>query len=88
MRVFLAARAGEPLSMETHPGAGWSPSVLDEVRAMGVEVREVPRMAAFGRIHGIRWFAEAGEWEGVADPDWEGTALGPRPQEQLTIRQE
>ncbi len=79
---------GEPLSMETHPGAGWSRSVLDEVRSMGVEVREIPRMAAFGRIHGIRYFAEAGEWEGVADPDWEGTALGPRPQVRPPSRQE
>jgi len=71
---------GGPLFMETHQGPGWSASVLEEVRAMGIEVREVLRTGAFGRIHGIRYFSETGHWEGVADPDWEGTALGARRQ--------
>jgi gamma-glutamyltranspeptidase/glutathione hydrolase len=70
--------AADGFTMETHPGAGWTPEVVEAVRAMGMEVREVSRGGAFGRIHGIRHFSGTGHWEGVADPDWEGTALGPR----------
>jgi len=65
-------------SMETHVGAGWSPALVEAVRYLGMEVREVPREAAFGRIHGIRYHPATGQWEGVADPDWEGTAMGAR----------
>jgi gamma-glutamyltranspeptidase/glutathione hydrolase len=65
-------------TMETHDGAGWSSELVEAVRALGLEVRETPRTGAFGRIHGIRFNAETGRWEGVADPDWEGTALGAR----------
>lgn len=72
------APGGSGFSMETHRGAGWSADLLSEVRALGLNVREVPREAAFGRIHGIRFNAATGRWEGVADPDWEGSALGPR----------
>jgi len=74
----VAGGLGGPLAMETHTGPGWSPSIVEEVRAMGIEVREVDRTGAFGRIHGIRYFSGTGQWEGVADPDWEGTALGAR----------
>jgi len=74
----VAGGLGGPLSMETHQGPGWNLHLVDEVRALGIEVREVDRTAAFGRIHGIRFFSSTGQWEGVADPDWEGTAMGPR----------
>ena len=70
--------AAAGFTMETHVGAGWTPEVVEAVRAMGLEIREVAREGAFGRIHGIRHFPASGQWEGVADPDWEGTALGPR----------
>ncbi len=66
------------LVLETHAGAGFTPEFAEEVRALGYRVRETAREAAFGRIHGIRYHRESGLWEGVADPDWEGTALGPR----------
>ena len=66
------------ISMETHVGAGWHPQLVESVRDMGFQVREVPRTGAFGRIHGIHYNAVTGQWEGVADPDWEGTALGAR----------
>jgi gamma-glutamyltranspeptidase len=69
---------GGALSMETHPGPGWSRTVVEAVRSLGVDVREVERPGAFGRVHGIRYFSETKTWEGVADPDWEGTALGAR----------
>ena len=72
------APAGVGFTMETHTGAGWSSDLVEAVRALGLEIRETPREAAFGRIHGIRYNAATGRWEGVADPDWEGTALGAR----------
>jgi len=72
------APAGIGFTLETHTGAGWSSDLVEAVRALGLEIREVPRRAAFGRIHGIRYNAETGRWEGVADPDWEGSALGAR----------
>lgn len=65
-------------NMETHYGAGWNGNLIREVRNLGLRVQEVPREAAFGRIHGIRFNSATGRWEGVADPDWEGSALGPR----------
>ncbi|MFH1766186.1 MAG: gamma-glutamyltransferase, partial [Gemmatimonadota bacterium] len=64
--------------LETHEGAGYTPGLVEAVRALGLSVRETPSEAAFGRIHGIRHYAEAGRWEGVADPDWGGSALGAR----------
>jgi gamma-glutamyltranspeptidase/glutathione hydrolase len=72
------AQGSDGIEMETHVGAGWHPDVVEGVRALGLRVREVPRMGGFGRIHGIYYDAATGEWEGVADPDWEGTALGAR----------
>ena len=73
---IAAGRGG--VSMETHVGAGWHADVVEGVRALGLEIREVARTGAFGRIHGIHYNAVTGQWEGVADPDWEGTALGAR----------
>ena len=64
--------------LETHEGAGFTPELVEAVRALGLTVRETPREAAFGRVHGIRYFSETGRWEGVADPDWGGSALGAR----------
>ncbi len=74
----IASGRSGGVSMETHVGAGWHPDVVEGVRALGLEVREVPRTGAFGRIHGIHYNAVTGQWEGVADPDWEGSALGAR----------
>lgn len=69
---------GDGISAETHIPVGWSPEVLGRLEAMGFEVEPVPRTGAFGRIHGIQRDAARGVWIGVADPDWEGTAAGPR----------
>jgi len=66
------------VTLETHEGAGYSSELAQGIRGLGIRVREVPREAAFGRIHGIRYHARTGRWEGVADPDWGGSALGPR----------
>ncbi len=75
----IAPGMGGGFAMETHLGAGWAPETVEAVEAlMGVDITSTNRTGAFGRIHGIRFNAETGRWEGVADPDWEGTALGPR----------
>jgi gamma-glutamyltranspeptidase/glutathione hydrolase len=74
----IAPGFGGGFSMETHPGAGWSRDLVESVRAMGMEIREVPRESAFGRIHGIAFDVASATWVGVADPDWEGSALGAR----------
>jgi gamma-glutamyltranspeptidase/glutathione hydrolase len=74
----IAPGFGGGYSMETHAGAGWTLDLVESVRAMGLEIREVSRESAFGRLHGIRFDAHTGTWEGVADPDWQGTALGAR----------
>lgn len=66
------------LLLEAHEGAGFSEDFLRTVESLGMSVRAVPRTAAFGRIHGIRYHAETGRWEGAADPDWGGSALGAR----------
>ncbi len=72
------APSGDGFNMETHPGAGWTEGAVEVVRGMGLEIRPIPREGAFGRLHAIRYDSETGLWTGVADPDWEGTALGPR----------
>lgn len=77
----LAAARVHPIdggiAMETSPGIGWGPEVVAEVESWGMEVQEVEREGAFGRIHGIWVDGETGEVVGVADPDWEGAAILP-----------
>lgn len=65
------------VSLEVSTGMGFDAPALAALRAMGVEVGEVARAGAFGRIHAVRWHPETGEWEGAADPDWEGVAAAP-----------
>jgi gamma-glutamyltranspeptidase/glutathione hydrolase len=72
------AAAGSGFNAETSPGIGWTEDELTEMRALGIEIDAQPRTGAFGRIHGIQYDAETGTWIGAADPDWEGTARGPR----------
>ena len=77
----LAAARVHPIdggiAMETSPGIGWGPEVVAEVESWGMEVQEVEREGAFGRIHGIWVDGATGELIGVADPDWEGAAIVP-----------
>ena len=77
----LAAARVHPIdggiAMETSPGIGWSSDDVAEVESWGLEVQEVERAGAFGRIHGIWVDPETGEMVGVADPDWEGAAVVP-----------
>jgi gamma-glutamyltranspeptidase/glutathione hydrolase len=61
----------EKLSLEMTPERGWPPAVAEALRTADFEVASVERHAAFGRVHLV---ARAGDtWQGVADPDWEGT---------------
>ena len=77
----LAAARVHPIdggiAMETSPGIGWSSVDVAEVESWGLEVQEVERAGAFGRIHGIWVDPETGEMVGAADPDWEGAAMVP-----------
>lgn len=65
------------LRAETSPMIGWSEAELAEMRALGLDVEEVERSGAFGRVHGIQLDPVTGTWIGAADPDWEGVARGP-----------
>lgn len=72
------AGASGGIMAETSPTIGWTASELEEMRALGVQVLEVPRTGAFGRVHGIEFDPVTGTFVGAADPDWEGAARGPR----------
>jgi len=63
----------EQINLEMTPQRGWNMSVADSLKAAGFDVTRVDRHAAFGRVHLI---AKSGDnWQGVADQDWEGTAV-------------
>ena len=67
------------LDTETSPIIGWTQAQLDDIRALGIEITETPRAGAFSRVHAIQYDGDTGTWYGVADPDWEGSARGPTP---------
>ncbi|MDX1493907.1 MAG: gamma-glutamyltransferase [Longimicrobiales bacterium] len=73
----VAGGRGDALNAETSPGIGWTEAELQEMRALGLEIQEVPRSGAFGRVHGVQFDPLTGTWIGGADPDWEGVARGP-----------
>ena len=74
----VAHASGGAFNAETSPGIGWTEQELSAMRALGLEIREVPRSGAFGRVHGLQFDPVARVWIGAADPDWEGSARGPR----------
>ena len=62
----------ERMNLEMTPERGWPIAVADALEAAGFQVTPVQRHAAFGRVHLV---ARSGDtWQGVADPDWEGSA--------------
>jgi gamma-glutamyltranspeptidase/glutathione hydrolase len=73
------AFGGGGYSAETSPDIGWTDDEVAQMRALGIQVEEQPGTGSFGRVHGIQYDAATGTWIGAADPDWEGTARGPRP---------
>ncbi len=63
--------------VEMHEGTTWSQEDITALKAMGLEVVEVDRTGAFGRVHAIYFDAATQTWTGSADPDWEGTSEAP-----------
>jgi gamma-glutamyltranspeptidase/glutathione hydrolase len=69
-RVAYAYKA----NLEMTPERGWPISVADALKTFGFEIESVEQHASFGRVHLVARTGDA--WDGVADPDWEGTAAG------------
>lgn len=65
------------VEIELDTGLGFDSTVVAALRDLGIEVDPVERSGAFGRIHAVRWHPDTGEWEGAADPDWEGVTAVP-----------
>ena len=61
----------EKINLEMTPERGWPFEIDGELRAAGFETERVEQHAAFGRVHLVARDGDA--WQGVADPDWEGT---------------
>lgn len=64
----------EKINLEMTRQRGWSRAVEKSLKTAGFEVTEVKRHASFGRVHLVARSADT--WQGVADQDWEGTAVG------------
>jgi gamma-glutamyltranspeptidase/glutathione hydrolase len=64
---------GEQINLEMTPDRGWTAGVAESLRAAGFQVVPVEKHASFGRVHLIAKSGNA--WQGVADADWEGTAM-------------
>ena len=67
---------GEQVNLEMTPDRGWPSEVAESLRAAGFEVVPVETHASFGRVHLVAKADNA--WQGVADADWEGTAMSAR----------
>ena len=64
---------GEQINFEMTPERGWPREVAESLQSEGFEVVPVEKHASFGRVHLV---ARSGDvWQGVADADWEGTAM-------------
>jgi len=62
----------EKMNLEMTAERGWSIAVADVLKTAGFEVISVEQHASFGRVHLVARIGDT--WQGVADPDWEGTA--------------
>lgn len=69
-RVFYTEKA----NLEITPERGWPIAVADVLETAGFEVTSVEEHVSFGRVHLVVRTGDA--WQGIADPDWEGTAAG------------
>jgi gamma-glutamyltranspeptidase/glutathione hydrolase len=67
----------QAVHMEARDGTAWSPDDLTDLARYGfvVDVRTIA--SYFARIHGIEVDPETGDYLGVADPRWNGTAGAP-----------
>jgi gamma-glutamyltranspeptidase/glutathione hydrolase len=66
------------LDVETSPVIGWTEGDMANMRALGLQLRTTARPGAFSRVHAVQYDPETNTWHGMADPDWEGSARGPR----------
>jgi gamma-glutamyltranspeptidase/glutathione hydrolase len=64
----------EKMNLEMTPERGWPIAVAEVLKTAGFEVTPVDLHASFGRVHLVARIGDA--WQGVADLDWEGTAMG------------
>ena len=64
----------EKMNFEMTPERGWPIAVAEVLKTAGFEVTPVDLHASFGRVHLVARIGDA--WQGVADLDWEGTAMG------------
>lgn len=68
---------GMKFSAEFTPKNGWSASDSLVWKNAGFKIQPIERYGAFSRVHAMFYDHDEDVWVGVADPDWEGTALGP-----------
>lgn len=69
---------GMKFSAEFTPNNGWSRSDSIAWKDAGFYVKGIKRYGAFARVHAVTFDPKTNLWTGVADPDWEGTAEGPK----------
>ena len=65
-------------SAEFTPNNGWSTSDSIVWADAGFNVKAIKRYGAFARVNVVTFDPKTKVWTGVADPDWEGTAEGPK----------
>ena len=66
------------MMIETHEGISWSAADLEFLGSLGLTIEEVPVTSRFGRVHAVMYLEEMKLWIGAADPDWTGSAKGPK----------
>ena len=65
-------------SAEFTQNNGWSISDSIVWADAGFNVKGIKRYGAFARVNAVAFDPKTNVWTGVADPDWEGTAKGPK----------
>jgi len=69
---------GMTFSAEFTPTNGWKSSDSLGWQQNGFKIKSINRYGAFARVHVVSYDFATNTWTGVADPDWEGTAEGPK----------
>ena len=69
---------GMQFSAEFTPSNGWTAKDSIAWKHAGFDIKSIERYGAFARVHAVTFNPETNEWTGIADPDWEGTAEGPK----------
>jgi len=69
---------GMQFSAEFTPNNGWTANDSLNWKQSGFNVKSITRYGAFARVHAVTFNPKTNTWTGIADPDWEGTADGPK----------